>query len=106
MKKAEGKPEYDTKKSEWEEEKAKMVTQPNSFIFDKCKSSMSAWVKNFPKNNIRDADLIFVPVFLERHFTVLVVNILDGRIEDIDNRSDNKSFARYHHEKHDMVSDF
>ncbi|KAL2898090.1 hypothetical protein RDABS01_039872, partial [Bienertia sinuspersici] len=37
------------------------------------------------------------------HFTVLVFDIQKSMIEDIDNRSDNKSFARYHEKPYDKV---
>ncbi|KAL2898178.1 Ubiquitin-like-specific protease ESD4 [Bienertia sinuspersici] len=46
----------------------------------------------FPNNNIRRADLIFVPTHLGNHFTVLVFNVQKLMIEDIDNLS---CFAKF-----------
>ncbi|KAL2923577.1 Sentrin-specific protease [Bienertia sinuspersici] len=57
----------------------------------------------FPNNSIFYADLIFVPVHIGNHFTVLVFNFQKLMIEDIDNRSDNKSFAIYGEKPYDKV---
>ncbi|KAL2894069.1 Intersectin-1, partial [Bienertia sinuspersici] len=46
---------------------------------------------------------IFVPVHIGNHFTVLVFNFQKSMIEDIDNRSDNKSFAIYGEKPYDKV---
>ncbi|KAL2897520.1 Sentrin-specific protease 1 [Bienertia sinuspersici] len=91
------------------EERKKSQEIPKDFgsaYFHFCfllRQSMSSWEKLFPNNNIRDADLIFVPAHLDNHFTVLVLNVDKKPIEDIDNRSDNKHFKRYGEEPYDRV---
>ncbi|KAL2934058.1 Zinc metalloproteinase-disintegrin-like BmMP [Bienertia sinuspersici] len=80
-----------------------MTVREQSFYVDKCRQSMSSWEKLFPNNNIRDADLIFVPTHQDNHFTVLMFNVDKMLIEDIDNRSDNKHYKRYGEEPYDRV---
>ncbi|KAL2934965.1 Ubiquitin-like-specific protease 1 [Bienertia sinuspersici] len=96
-------PKYDTTEAEWLKEKEKMTVRGRSFYVDKCRQSMNSWEKLFPNNNIRNVDLIFVPTYLDNHFTVLVFNVDKKLIEDIDNRSDNKHFKRYGEELYDRV---
>ncbi|KAL2934449.1 Sentrin-specific protease, partial [Bienertia sinuspersici] len=91
LEKAKDNPHYDTMKAEWLKDKEKMTYRDSSFFVDKCRQSMSSWEKMFPNNGIRHADLIFVPSDLGNHFTVLVFNVQKSMIEDIANRSDNKS---------------
>ncbi|KAL2921632.1 Zinc finger CCCH domain-containing protein 22, partial [Bienertia sinuspersici] len=58
-------------------------------------------LKDKQKTTYRES--IFVPVHIGNHFTVLVFNIQKSMIEDIDNRSDNKSFAIYGEKPYDKV---
>ncbi|KAL2922993.1 Peroxisomal biogenesis factor 6 [Bienertia sinuspersici] len=64
-----------------------------------CYDTMKAeWLKE--KKNMMYRDSTF---FAGNHFTVLVLNIQKLMIEDIDNNSDNKSFARYGEKPYDKV---
>lgn len=49
---------------------------------------------------------IFVPIFFEKHFIVLVINIPRRTIEIADNRSDFDTFGRYVKEGVDAVEKF
>ncbi|KAL2938218.1 Chaperone protein DnaK [Bienertia sinuspersici] len=89
LEKAKDNPCYDTMKAEWLKDKQKMTYRDSAFFADKCRQSMSEWEKMFPNNS--------------NHFTVLVFNIQKSMIEDIDNRSDNKSFAIYGEKPYDKV---
>ncbi|KAL2933440.1 Acyl-CoA Delta(11) desaturase, partial [Bienertia sinuspersici] len=89
LEKAKDNPCYDTMKAEWLKDKQKMTYRESAFFADKCRQSMSEWEKMFPNNS--------------NHFTVLVFNIQKSMIEDIDNRSDNKSFAIYGEKPYDKV---
>ncbi|KAL2921306.1 Cytochrome P450 72A14, partial [Bienertia sinuspersici] len=89
LEKAKDNPCYDTMKAEWSKEKKNMTYRDSTFFADKCRQLMSEWEKMFPNNS--------------NHFTVLVFNIQKSMIEDIDNRSDNKSFARYGEKPYDKV---
>ncbi|KAL2897196.1 Sentrin-specific protease [Bienertia sinuspersici] len=103
LEKAKDNPCYDTMKAEWLKDKQKMTYRESAFFADKCRQSMSEWEKMFPNNSIFYGDLIFVPVHIGNHFTVLVFNFQKLMIEDIDNRSDNKSFAIYGEKPYDNV---
>ncbi|KAL2924568.1 GTPase Obg [Bienertia sinuspersici] len=89
LEKAKDNPCYDTMKAEWLKDKQKMTYRESAFFADKCRQSMSEWEKMFPNNS--------------NHFTVLVFNFQKSMIEDIDNRSDNKSFAIYGEKPYDKV---
>ncbi|KAL2894918.1 DNA ligase [Bienertia sinuspersici] len=89
LEKAKDNPCYDTMKAEWLKDKQKMTYREYAFFADKCRQSMSEWEKMFPNNS--------------NHFTALVFNIQKSMIEDIDNRSDNKSFAIYGERPYDKV---
>ncbi|KAL2894640.1 Sentrin-specific protease, partial [Bienertia sinuspersici] len=103
LEKAKDNPHYDTMKAEWLKHKQKMTYRDSSFFADKCRQSMNSWEKMFPNNSIRHTDLIFVPTHLGNHFIVLVFNVQKSMIEDIDNHSVNKSFARYGEKPYDRV---
>ncbi|KMT11541.1 hypothetical protein BVRB_5g108600 [Beta vulgaris subsp. vulgaris] len=98
LKKLEGTSEYDDKLKEWEEKKKKLVTKDDDLFFNKCKEAISSWVKSFPRNDIREAELIFVPLHKDDHYTVLVLNKKAKKIKNIDNRTDMKDIDRYIHE--------
>ncbi|KAL2934056.1 Acetyl-coenzyme A carboxylase carboxyl transferase subunit alpha, partial [Bienertia sinuspersici] len=83
LEKAKDNPCYDIMKAEWLKDKQKMTYRDFAFFADKCRQSMSEWEKMFPNNS--------------NHFTVLVFNIQKSMIEDIDNRSDNKSLKNMCH---------
>ncbi|XP_057251971.1 uncharacterized protein LOC130591962 [Beta vulgaris subsp. vulgaris] len=57
-------------------------------------------------NDIREAELIFVPVHKDDHYTVLVLNKKAKRIENIDNRTDMKDIDRYKHEEFNGLTYF
>ncbi|KMS94649.1 hypothetical protein BVRB_016640, partial [Beta vulgaris subsp. vulgaris] len=56
-KKLEGTSEYDQKLKEWEEKKKKLVIKDDDLYYNKCKEAISSWVKSFPGNDIREAEL-------------------------------------------------
>ncbi|KAL2940232.1 hypothetical protein RDABS01_019306, partial [Bienertia sinuspersici] len=103
LEKAKDNPHYDTMKAEWLKDKEKMTFRDLSFFANKCGQLKSSWEKFFPNNNIRHADLIFVPTHLDNHFTVLVFIVQKSMIEDIDNRIDNKHFTRCGEKPYDRV---
>ncbi|KMT19390.1 hypothetical protein BVRB_1g013860 [Beta vulgaris subsp. vulgaris] len=57
LKKLEGTSESDEKLKEWEEKKKKLVTKEDDLFFKKCNDALSPWVKAFPRNDIRQAEL-------------------------------------------------
>ncbi|KMT19306.1 hypothetical protein BVRB_1g013120 [Beta vulgaris subsp. vulgaris] len=57
LKKLEGTSEYDQKLKEWEEKKKKLVIKDDDLYYNKCKEAISSWVKSFPGNDIREAEL-------------------------------------------------
>ncbi|KMT07910.1 hypothetical protein BVRB_6g146060 [Beta vulgaris subsp. vulgaris] len=63
-------------------------------IYSSINVRTPSWVKSFPRNDIRQAELIFVPVHKDDHYTVLVLNKKAKRIENIDNRTDMKDIDR------------
>ncbi|KAL2930738.1 Chromosomal replication initiator protein DnaA, partial [Bienertia sinuspersici] len=73
LEKAKDNPCYDTMKAEWLKDKQKMTYRESAFLL------------------------------ISNHFTVLVFNFQKSMIEDIDNRSDNKSFAIYGEKPYDKV---
>ncbi|XP_057248342.1 uncharacterized protein LOC130590289 [Beta vulgaris subsp. vulgaris] len=67
LKNLEGTRQYDQKFKEWEENKKKLITKDDDLFYKKCKEAISSWVKSFPRNDIREAELIFVPVHKDDH---------------------------------------
>ncbi|XP_057251645.1 uncharacterized protein LOC125499119 [Beta vulgaris subsp. vulgaris] len=106
LKNLEGTRQYDQKFKEWEENKKKLITKDDDLFYKKCKEAISSWVKSFPRNDIREAELIFVPVHKDDHYTVLVLNKKAKRIENIDNRTDMKDIDRYKHEEFNGLTYF
>ncbi|KAL2894361.1 Protein unc-80, partial [Bienertia sinuspersici] len=71
-----------------------------SYVFNRREEEKPGTPRRFWFNIL---PFILVPVHIGNHFIVLVFDIQKSMIEDIDNRSDNKSFARYGEKPYDKV---